>query len=80
MSKTLLEPIYKFSNKKVWINTYEDSINNENAFSMMKFTAMRAKTWKKILHEANSFENVLLIFGEKLNNIKDNDTLSYLLL
>ena len=77
MSKKLLEPIHKFSNKKVWINSHEDSVNNENTFSM-KFTAMRAITWKKILHEANSFENLLLTFGEKLN-IKNN-TLSYRIL
>ena len=84
MSKLLLEPIHKFSNRKIWIlnsNEEEDSINKEkNAFFSTKFTAMRAITWKKILHNANSFENVLSIFGEKLKNIKnsnDKNKLSY---
>ena len=84
MSKLLLEPIHKFSNRKIWIlnsNEEEDSINKEkNAFFSTKFTAMRAITWKKILHNANSFENVLSIFGERLKNIKnskDKKKLSY---
>ena len=84
MSKLLLEPIHKFSNRKIWIlnsNEEEDSVNKEkNLFSSTKFPAMRAITWKKILHNANSFENVLSIFGEKLKNIKnsnDKNKLSY---
>ena len=84
MSKLLLEPIHKFSNRKIWIlnsNEEEDSVNKEkNLFSSKKSPAMRAITWKKILHNANSFENVLSIFGEKLKNIKnsnDKNKLSY---
>ena len=77
MNKTLLDPIYKNPKKKIWIYSYEDTLNHGITFNM-KFTAMRASTWKNILHEANSFENLLSTFGEKLN-IKNN-TLSYRIL
>ena len=80
MSKLLLEPIHKFSNRKIWILNSNEEAKEKNAFSSTKFPAMRAITWKKILHNANSFENVLSIFGEKLKNIKnsnDKNKLSY---
>ena len=77
MNKTLLDPIYKNPNKKIWIYSYEDTLKHGITFNM-KFTAMQASTWKNILYEANSFENLLSIFSEKLN-IKTN-TLSYRIL
>ena len=77
INKKLLDPIYENPNKKIWIYSYDDTLNHGISFNM-KFTAMRSETWKNILYQANSFENLLSIFSEKLN-IKTN-TLSYRIL
>ena len=75
INKKLLDPIYENPNKKIWIYSYDDTLNHGISFNM-KFTAMRSETWKNILYQANSFENLLSIFSEKLN-IKTNLIVSH---
>ena len=63
INKELLNPILKNPMKKVWIYQYDKSLTNGATFAM-SFTGMRSKTWKNILHDAESKEDLIRIFGE----------------
>ena len=66
MNKALFDPIKNFPKMKIWVYHYDQSIDFGYTFNM-KFTGMRSKMWKSILNGANSFQDLIIIFGEKLD-------------
>ena len=74
MNKALFDPIKNFPKMKIWVYHYDQSIDFGYTFNM-KFTGMRSKMWKSILNGANSFQDLVSNFGEKLE--LENRTLSY---
>ena len=65
MKKSLLRPIKRYPNKKVWIFQYDRSITHNWTFAMT-FTALRSKIWKEIMCFSNSTAEIFDIFGTKL--------------
>ena len=63
MKKALMYPIWNFPFFKVWIYQYKHSLNFDATFPM-SFIAMRSKTWKSILYNTNSTQNLIRIFGK----------------
>ena len=66
-NKELLNPILKNPMKKVWIYQYDNSLKHGATFAM-SFTGMHSNTWKNILHDAESIEDLLQIFGKNNEN------------
>ena len=65
MKKSLLRPIKRYPNKKVWIFQYDRSITHNWTFAMT-FTALRSKIWKEIMCFSKSTAEIFDIFGTKL--------------
>ena len=68
INKHLLNPILKNPMKKVWIYQYDNSLKHGATFAM-SFTGMRSNTWKNILHDAESTEDLIQIFGKNNGNL-----------
>ena len=58
MKKSILDPIQRNPDKKVWIFQYDTSIQYGFTFSM-SFTALRSQTWRKILHNPQSTNDLI---------------------
>ena len=71
INKDLLNPILKNPMKKVWIYQYDNSLKHGATFAM-SFTGMRSNTWKNILHDAESTEDLIQIFGKNNGNLDLN--------
>ena len=68
INKDLLNPILKNPMKKVWIYQYDNSLKHGATFAM-SFTGMHSNTWKNILHDAKSTEDLIQIFGKNNGNL-----------
>ena len=68
INKDLLNPILKNPMKKVWIYQYDNSLKHGATFAM-SFTGMHSNTWKNILHDAESTEDLIQMFGKNNGNL-----------
>ena len=76
MKKSILDPIHRNPDKSVWIFQYDTSVQFGFTFSM-SFTALRSHTWKSILKNPKSTDELINIFRDKLQLQKFNTTWDY---